>query len=92
MIKLLEVAFFQQGYTDWYTFQTESMFNDVDAVGDWYDYTHELPESELHYTTCGEVRKNTSTEWRGNVYKVVEDLTGSFAIYKYVEKEEVEND
>ena len=85
MIKLLEVAFFQQGYTDWYTFQTEAMFSDVDTVGEWYDYTHELPESELHYTTYDVVRKNASKEWAGKYYLVTEDITGSFAIYKFVE-------
>lgn len=83
--KLLEVAFFQDSYTDWYTFQNEAMFADIDTVCDWYDFTHELPESELHYTTYCEATRNSRKEWGGNRYLVTEDFTGSYAIYKYVD-------
>lgn len=83
--KLLEVVFFQEGYTDTYTFEHEAMFHDIDTVCEWYDYTHELPESEHHYTTYCEVTRNSRNEWGGNQYLVIEDFTGSYAIYKYCE-------
>ena len=84
--KLLEVAFFQEGSCDNYTFVSDAMFRTVDQVCSWYDYTHELPESELHYTTYCEVSRNSRNMWGGQEYLVAEDFMGDFAIYKYVEE------
>ena len=85
--KLLEVACFQNGYTDTYTFISEAMFADLDKVCSWYDFTDEKPDKDLVYITYSEICSQVRRSWKGNEYLVTENFMGDFAIYKYVPKE-----
>ena len=84
---LLEIAFFQNSSYDAYSFMREAMFTDeIDLICERYDFSDELPESELHYTTYQEVKKfGVSEEYHENMYLVIIDRLDNISIYKKVE-------
>ena len=86
--KLLVIAFFQEGYSNTYTFEHEAMFADLDKVCSWYDFTDETPDEDLVYTTYSEICSRIRSDWKGNDYFVTEDYMGNYAIYKFVKEVE----
>lgn len=83
---LLEVAFLQQGYEDWYQFLRDAKFSDVDEICAMYDFTEELPESDHVYTTFEEAHGLSIRETDiGKEYIVMVDRFENIAIYRKVE-------
>lgn len=83
--KLLEVDFIQQGSPNWYGFLHDAMFADVDFVCEQYDFTDEIAESDLVYTTHGKANKLEIREIAcGSKYLVMVDRLDNIAIYKKV--------
>lgn len=83
---LLQIAFFQDGSSDWYDFQLEAMFvESVDSIAEPYDFSFEMSESQIreNLITYGEVRKyGVRNLWNGERYIVIRDYLDNFSIYR----------
>ena len=92
---LLEIAFFQFE-SDRIEFLRKTMFcstDYLDTICAMYDYTDELPESELYYTTYQKLDRSCRwNNYEGNVYLVIVDALENIAIYKKLEGDVIYDD
>ena len=80
---LLEVAFFQDGFQEWYDFIRDAMFiKDIDSFCDQYNFTFE--DQEVKFTSYGNIKKYViCDEWVGEKYLVTRDRLDNYAIYQF---------
>ena len=85
---LMEVAFFQDGFQEWYDFIRDAMFvTDIDTFCDQYNFTSE--SQEVKFTSYGNIRKyGIYDQWIGEKYLVTRDRLDNYVIYQFGFEEE----